>query len=144
MSKLAVFILTAILLLSAGPTFADEVLWDQLQSRAGMLYQQKKYDDAIKIQRKALEVAEKTFGAENNKTAESMDGLATYVQAVGNNDEAETLYKKALAILEKNLKPNDHYLAIFMNYVAGFYRKIGNEDEAKRLEERAKKIRAMK
>lgn len=144
MTKPVKSMLAIILLLSAGSAFANEVLWDELQSRAGMFYQQKKYTEAVDTQRKALEAAEKTFGAENNKVAESMDNLAVYVQATGNNDEAETLYKKALVILEKNLKPNDHYLAIFMNYVAGFYRKIGKEDEAKKLEEKAKKIRAMK
>lgn len=144
MAKFSKLLLVTILILSIGPAFADEVLWDQLQSRAGDLYQQKKYDDAIKLQREALEVAKKTFGEDDNKVAESMDNLAIYLQAVGNNDEAEELYKKALAILEKNLKPNDHYLAIFMNYVAGFYRKIGKTEEAKNLEEKAKKIRAMK
>lgn len=132
------------LLFTSSLLFADEVLWDKLQDRAITLYQEKNYEGAVKLQREALEVAKKTFGPENNKVAESMDNLAIYVQAMGDNAEAEDLYEKALAILEKNLKPNDHYLAIFMNYVAGFYRKIGKDDKAKDLEGRARKIRAMK
>lgn len=146
MPKLTKLILAVLILLftTGSLSFADEVLWDKLQDRAITLYQEKNYEGAVKLQREALEVAKKTFGPENNKVAESMDNLAIYVQAMGDNAEAEDLYGKALAILEKNLKPNDHYLAIFMNYVAGFYRKIGKEDKAKDLEERARKIRAIK
>ncbi|MBP7055228.1 MAG: tetratricopeptide repeat protein [Candidatus Omnitrophica bacterium] len=144
MSRTTLFLALIMILSSTCHIFADEVLWDKLQDRAAILYQQQKYDEAVKLQREALEVSKKTFGPEDNKVAESMDNLAVYLHATGNNIEAEELYDKALAILEKNLKPNDRYLAIFMNYLASFYRNIGKEDKAKILEERARKIRKTK
>lgn len=144
MLKALKFIIVTALLVSIAPVYANEKLWEELQDRAIDLYQAKKHQEAVDTQCKALEVAKQTFGAEDIRVAESMDNLAIYSQAVGDNIAAEDLYKKALAILEKKLPPNDHYLAIFMNYVAGFYRKIGKPGEAARLEEKAKKIRAMK
>lgn len=132
------------LLISIAPVYANEKLWEELQDHAIDLYQAKKHQEAIDTQSKALEIAKETFGKEDIKVAESMDNLAIYCQAAGDDIAAEDLYKKALAILEKKLPPNDHYLAIFMNYVAGFYRKIGKPEEARVLEEKAKKIRAMR
>ncbi len=144
MKRITVLFVLLGVLCSTVHIFADEVLWDKLQDRAAILYQQQKYDEAVKLQREALEVSKKTFGPEDNKVAESMDNLAVYLHATGNDIEAEELYDKALAILEKNLKPNDRYLAIFMNYLASFYRSIGKNDKAKMLEERARKIRKTK
>lgn len=141
MRRFATLLILGIFLASAVPLRADEKLWDELQDRAITLYQKKDYPNAVATQREALAVAVETFGTGHPNVAESMDNLAIYDQALGNNAEAEELYRKALAILEKNAKPGDHYLAIFMNYVAGFFRKIGKEDEARRLEERARAIR---
>jgi len=122
--------------------FAQEKLWLDLTDQAITQYQQKKFDSAIQTARKALEVAEKTFGPEHANVAESLDNLAVYLQAENKFDEAERLYERALKIIEKSFGPESEYLGIFLNYLSNFYKKIGKPGVAKQMEDRAAQIRA--
>jgi len=121
----------------------QEDVWTGLQDRAIDYYQAKEHEKAVETQQKALEVAEKTFGPEDLKVAESLDNLAIYSQATGDNKGAERYYRKAIAIMEKKLPPNDQYLAIFIDYVGSFLVKIGKKEEGAKLKERASRIRLM-
>lgn len=124
--------------------FGQKELWHELQEKAITLYQNNKHEEAVRTQDRALKVAEKTFGPEDLKVAESLDNLAIYSQAVNDNKNAENYYRRALAILEKKLAPDDQYLAVFLDYVGDFLVRTGKEDEGTKLKERAKNIRRKK
>jgi len=144
MKKPAIFVLFLTISLVFTPfVLAQEKLWLDLTDEAITQYQQKKYDLAIQTARKALDVAEKTFGPEHANVAESLDNLAVYLQAENKFEEAEKLYIRALGIIEKTFGPESEYLGIFLNYLSKFYKKIGKLDVAKQMEDRAAQIRAM-
>lgn len=121
--------------------FAQEKLWDDLQEAAITCYQNKHYAEAVENQRRALIVAEETFGPEDLKVVESLDNLAVYTQALGKNEDAEKMYDRALSIIEKRLPPDDQYRLTFTSYVAGFYKKIGRDQKAEELYGEVDKIR---
>lgn len=139
------FLAAAFLFSSVFLSLADEnaeKAWDDLQEQAITYYQSKEHQKAVDAQAEALKLAEKTFGPEDLRVAESLDNLAIYSQGIGDYAGAEKLYERAMAIMEKKLSPTDHYLAIFTDYVAEFYGRIGKKDKEKELRSRAKAIRA--
>ncbi len=139
------WVISIILLVLIGawtlPAFCQQKLWDELQDKAILLYQQKKHQAAVDTQAEALRVAEATWGPEHINIVESLDNLAIYEQALEHYDIAEKLYERAVPLLEKNAKDNDTYLAMFLDYVGSFYKRIGKEEKAKELKDRARKLR---
>ena len=81
--------------------------WEILIEEVKRLYRAGKYDRAVIVAKKALEVAEKTVGPDHPDVATSLLGLGTLYDEQGKYEEAEPLYKRALAILEAALGP-DH------------------------------------
>lgn len=136
-------IIFVIIVILVGFSFvrAGEDEWMALTDKGYGYYKSGKYKEAIEAARQALKMGEEIFGPDDLKVVGSIDDLASYLSASGNNTEAEELYMRALAILEKRLPPDDSYLAIFLDYIGVFYDKIGRADEAAKYKARAKKIR---
>ena len=122
--------------------YAQEELWQQLNSKVAMLYQQGRYAEAAEVAEEALTVAEKTFESNHPDVAATLNNLALLYKAQGKYAEAEPLYKQALKIVEKALGPEHPDVATTCENMAGLYRQIGKEDEAEILETRARKIRS--
>ena len=74
-TRIFTLILT-ISLLTAMSAFAQEALWIELNDKAKSSYNKRKYDDAIKTAKEALEVAIKTFGKADEKVTISLSNLA--------------------------------------------------------------------
>jgi tetratricopeptide (TPR) repeat protein len=63
------------------------------------LYQdQRKYEEAEPLLKRALQINEKRLGPEHPNTATSLNNLALLYQAQGKYEEAEPLLKRALQI----------------------------------------------
>ncbi len=109
--KYILTITTAILLflLATPPVFAPGagIEWDNLNQEVKELYRSGKYDRAVVVAKKALEVAEKNVGPNHPDVATSLNNLALLYKTQGQYAQAEPLYKQALAIWEKALGP-DH------------------------------------
>ena len=141
MKTLAQILLVAVLVLSCtAPTFAQEQLWKELQSKVGMLYQQGRYSEAAKVAQEALTVAEKTFGPNHHYTATSIDNLGAVYRDQGKYTEAEPLHKRALAIREKAFGPDHPAVAFSLNNLAMLWKSQGKYAEAEPLYKRSLKI----
>lgn len=121
---------------------AQEALWQELNSKAAMLYQQGRYSEAAKVAQEALRVAENAFGPHHPNVATSLNALALLYHSQSKYAEAEPFYKRALGIVQKALGPDHPQVATVCENMAEIYKKIGKEDEAERLEARSRKIRS--
>ena len=135
-----------LLLLATWFVFAQGagVEWDILNQEVTELYRTGKYDRAVVVAKKALEVAEKNVGPNHPDVAMSLNNLASLYHAQGQYAQAEPLYKRALAILEKALGPDHPNVAKFLSDLAALYRVTKRDEEAEILEQRAARIRAIR
>ena len=90
-----------------------------LNAEAVRLHGQKKYDDALPLATRALELREKVLGPDHELVATSLYNLAGIFVAKARYADAESLLKRALKILEtkfgvdsKNLTDTLEYLAM--------------------------------
>jgi tetratricopeptide (TPR) repeat protein len=118
--------------------------WDTLNREVLELYRVGKYDRAVVMAQKALQVAEQNVGPDHPDVATSLNNLALLYDTQGDYAKAEPLYKRSLAILEKALGPDHPVVATSLENIAELYRKTGREIAAEELEKRAATIRAVK
>ena len=95
--------------------------WDILYEEAGKLWEQGNYRRGISVARKALEVAETSFGKDDINTNASVNLLGLLYDAQGDYAAAEPLYKRALAINEKTLGAQHPRTATSLNNLANLY-----------------------
>ena len=138
----------AIVLLLAGTTLVHAqgagIEWDILNKEVLELYRQGKYDRAVVVAQKALEVAEENVGPDHPDVATSLNNLAELYRTQGDYAKAEPLYKRSLAIQEKVLGPDHPNVAVSLENMAVLYRATKRDKEALALEKRAERIRAIK
>jgi tetratricopeptide (TPR) repeat protein len=113
----------AVLCLTGGPASARDanIEWNLLNQEVSDLYHAGKYDRAITVAKKALEVAEKNVGPVHPDVAASLNNLALLYYTQGRYAQAEPLYKRALAMYEKALGPDHPDVAASLNNTAMFY-----------------------
>ena len=90
----------ALCLVLASAALAQQEEWKELNQQASELSRQGKSAEAIPIGKRALELAEKTFGPNHTNVAKSLDTLALLYWNQRKYAEAESLYKRSLAIRE--------------------------------------------
>lgn len=103
-SILAVFILA----LAATAAFAaqapaqkEAAEADRLNAEMFKLYREGKYEEALPVAERVLELREKAFGGEDLKVAYALVNLANLRARRGEQKEAEALFTRALAVAEK-------------------------------------------
>ena len=106
------------------------------------LYGAGRYEEAVPLFRRALELGEGEFGPDHPTTAVFINNLAVLYKTQGRYEAAEPLYKRALAIWEKALGPEHPDLATSLENYAALLRETGRNADASAMEARAKAIRA--
>jgi tetratricopeptide (TPR) repeat protein len=139
-----VMALAAVLCLTGAMAYAQGAgsEWETLQQEARKLYRAGKYDQAVVVAKKALELAEKSVGPNHPDVATSLNNLAGIYRAQGQYAQAEPLYRRSLVIREKALGPDHPDVATSLRNLALLYRATQRTTEAEQLEERAAKIKA--
>lgn len=66
------------------------------------LYSQKKYDEALPVAQKAVQLAERQFGRDNLETAKALRNLGFIQNAKGDQKSAENTFEKALDAYKKS------------------------------------------
>ena len=89
------------------------------------LYEAGRYEQAIPLWRKALELGEQEYGPVHTTTANLLNNLAQLYHSQGRYEAAEPLYKQALAIREKVLGPDHPDVTIGLNNLAGLSHTLG-------------------
>jgi len=99
------------------PTADDRALEQasRLLAESRALRQKGKYDEALPVAERALEIREKTLGPDEPPVAESLHALAVLYEDTGNYAKAEPLFRRALGIREKALGPDHPDVAESLN-----------------------------
>jgi CHAT domain-containing protein/Tfp pilus assembly protein PilF len=100
-----------------------------------------KYNEALRVAERALEIRERLLGPEHRDVAAAIDCLAGIYTGRGDYDKAEPLYLRAVAIREKVMGKDDPDTAISVNNLAELYYYRGKYVEAESLFNRALDIR---
>ena len=66
------------------------------------LYKAGKFDQALPVARRVLELREKMFGPQDPVVGTALSNLAEIYRAKKQNDEAQRLYRRSLTILERD------------------------------------------
>ena len=133
------FVLTSLIFVSSA--FSQDSLWIELTSKYKDYYRDGRYLDALETAKKALEVAEKTFGLEHNKYATSLTNLGYAYWSQAKYTEAERLYKEALSIKVNTSGPDHPDIVSSLHNLAHVYHKLGKYTEAENLHKRGLAIR---
>jgi tetratricopeptide (TPR) repeat protein len=112
-----------------------------LNQRVNQLIEQGKYQEAIPIAERAVEVAKHTLGPDHPKTADALNDLGFIFQKIGNYAKAEPLYQEELRIRQKVLGPEHPDTANSLNNLASLYWAMGEYVKAEPLLKEALGIR---
>jgi len=129
---------------------AEPSLWETLKAKIDWfdnneelvkLYQQGEYEKAIIYAKRALELAEETFGAESPDVAESLNNIAQLYVVQGHYHQAEPLLIQSLEIRKKAFGANHPDVAESLNNMGFLYYKQGEYDKAESLYKQSLTIR---
>src|SRR6266545_1624088 len=112
-----------------------------LSKEARRLQRAGKYDEALRLGERALEIREKRLGPDHLEVADSLNSLSTLYWMKGDYAKSELPQQRALAIREKMLGPDHPDLATSLNNVAGIYNFKGDYAKAEQLYKRSLAIR---
>ena len=118
-------------------TSGSSLEWEILFEEADKLWEQGDYRRGISVARKALEVAETSFGKDGRNTGKSINLLGLLYHEQGDYATAEPLYKRALAIHEKTLGAQHPTTATSLDNLAALYNSQGDYAAAEPLYKRA-------
>ena len=136
-----VCVLAVLLALPAGGADNPREEAEALSRKAVEHYQAGRYQEALPLSRRALEMNAKVLGPEHPGLAASLNNLAGLYQALGAYDQALPLYQRAVNIREKALGPEHPDVASSLNNLAALYWAMAAYDQALPLYQRALKIR---
>jgi CHAT domain-containing protein/Tfp pilus assembly protein PilF len=100
-----------------------------------------KYDEALPIIERALEIRERVLGPDHPDLAACLNSLGILYKNKGDLVKAEALYQRALAIREKTMGSEHPGVAAVLNNLAIVYRDRGEIAKAEELHQRALSIR---
>ena len=118
-------------------TLNGSLEWEILYAEVEKLWERGDYRRGISVARKALEVAETSFGKDDINTGISINLLGVLYESQGDYAAAETLFKRALAINEKTLGAQHPSTAASLNNLAALYDSQGDYAVAEPLYKRA-------
>ncbi|MCL4203594.1 MAG: tetratricopeptide repeat protein [Pirellulaceae bacterium] len=114
-----------------------ELHWEIALDWAGVFQDTAQYDRAEFYLRQALDIAERTFGPDDTKTAVTLNNLAWLLRNTNRLAEAEPLMRRALAIDEKAYGADDPDVAVDLNNLALLLKATNRLAEAEPLMRRA-------
>jgi CHAT domain-containing protein/Tfp pilus assembly protein PilF len=120
-------------------TEQDRVLQEarKLSAESVRLERAGKYNEALSLAERALEIREKALGPDHPEVGASLYRLAVLYKNKGDYAKAEPLYQRALTIQEKALGPGHPAVARSLNSFGSLYREKGDYARAELLYQRA-------
>ena len=120
---------------------SDDDEFNLLKQRVQTLFKQGKYQEAIPLAEKAIELAKRVYGPEHPNTATSLNNLAELYDYMGEHAKAEPLLQEALRIRQKVLGSEHPDTALSLNNLAALYQDMGAYAKAEPLDQEALRIR---
>ena len=105
------------------------------------LYQAGKYDEAILLAKRAVELKEKALGKEHTSLADSLNNLGALYMAKEEYRDADAAYKRSLAIYEKAEGAESLSLTLMLDKLAWIRYGLGLNGDAQAMLERSLRIK---
>jgi tetratricopeptide (TPR) repeat protein len=106
----------------------------RLMNELGLLLHVKcVWNEAEALYRRAVILAERSFGPDNPQVATCLNNLASLLQATNRLEESESLYRRTLVIDERNLGPDHPTVATHLNNLAQLLQITNRREEAEPL-----------
>ena len=109
---------------------------ETLTNRGGTLSDLGRYQEAIELDQRTLEIMERVLGPEHPYTLISRNNLAVCYRGLGRAPEAVELDERTLEIRERGLGPEHPYTLSSRNNLAIDYRALGRHADAERMEDK--------
>src|SRR6476646_8644386 len=136
-SKLTLAAIFSLIILAGGlPTAAQTPSWSAATTAGAAAEQRGEYALAQAFYKQAIEIEQKTLGADNPAVAVSLNNLAVAYQDQAMYAQAEQSYRQALSILEKDPRQKA-LVALTLNNLAALYHDQRMDDKATPLYSRA-------
>ena len=119
---------------------SDDDEFNSLNQQVQTLFKQGKYQEAIPLAKRAVEVSKRVRGPEDPETAYALNNLGFIFKKIGDYAKAEPLYQEALRISEKILGKEHPDTAASLNNLATLYRVMGEYAKAEPLLQEALRI----
>ena len=113
----------------------------KLDKESDSLSSQGKYNEAILLSERTLEIRQRVLNSDHREVALSLSNLATLYYHIGSYKEAEPLFQRALVVSEKAFGPEHPQVATSLDNLAALYLVKGNYMEAEARFRRALAIR---
>lgn len=115
--------------------------WESLINPGAKAYEQGRYSEAEASFRAALDEAEKSFGPQDRRVAQTLYSVAIAHHRQGRHAEAEALYRRALAIYEAQPSANDPLYGQTLNDLGTLYSDKHQYEQAETLLQRSLAVR---
>src|SRR5271166_1764485 len=119
---------------------SDDDEFTSLDQQVQTLFKQGKYQEAIPLAEKAVELAKRVYGPQHPNTATSLTNLGGLYKVIGEYAKAEPLLQEALRIRQKVLGPEHPATAGSLNNLALLYQAMGEYAKAEPLYQEALRI----
>ena len=140
-----------ILLLSAGlffilPSYQEQESPElkeatELSASVVKLFNQQKFDEALPLAKRALQIREKLLSRTDPKVLRSLNYIGDLYLAKRDYNNAKQTYERLLLILEERFGPTDLNLAATLDNLAVVYHRQGNMSKAESMYQRAIALR---
>jgi len=120
-------------------TEGDRVLQEarKLNSDSIRLFREGKYDEALLLSERVLDIREKTLGSDHQDVAIAVNNIGRLYYHKGDYAKAESFYQRALTIREKTLGPEHPVVAASLNNLALLYSDTGDYEKAESFYQRS-------
>ncbi len=120
---------------------AQESLYKKLNAEMKTHFENGRHSEAIETAKKAVEVAENTFGKEHPYVAASLNNLGMMYVAKHNYEIAEPLFERSLRIMEKVRGENDPILKPMLESLIKCSAEMRNIDKELEYRDRLRDLR---
>jgi tetratricopeptide (TPR) repeat protein len=128
-------------ILACSVVMAEDDDLNALNQQVRQLFEREKYQEAIPIAERAVEVAKRARGLDQPETASELDNLGFLFQKIGEYAKAEPLSQEALRIRQEVLGPEHPDTATSLNDLGSLYWRMGEYTKAEPLLQEALLIR---
>jgi TonB family protein len=120
---------------------AEVVEADKLSAEIVKLYNEGKYDEALPLAKRAVELKEKALGKDAMALADALNNLGALYMAKADYRNADAPYKRSLAIYEKAKGADDISLTVMLDKLAWIRYAQSFSNEAREMFERSLAIK---
>lgn len=141
------FFLPAIAQTTSTPSQNDSAKSAELREASSLtaqviaLYNNNRYDEAIPLAKRVIEIRERLLGAGDPLLGDALQNLGSIYSGKKNYGEALSLYKRALSIFEKALGPENAKTANTLHNLGWLYYAQGNLGKAEESFQRSLAVR---